>query len=81
MDFVGTIHLGGSERIDRYTFGLKMAHLLGFSASKLKQGSMKQALSLAPRPVDVSLNTTKAQKLLTTRLLNCDEGLKELLKC
>jgi dTDP-4-dehydrorhamnose reductase len=56
----GILHLGGKERISRYDFGLILAEMLGVSPDLIigcKQSDIKMA---APRPSDVSLNSTKA---------------------
>jgi dTDP-4-dehydrorhamnose reductase len=56
----GIVHLGGKERISRYDFGLILAELMGVSPDLItgcKQSDIKMA---APRPADVSLNSTKA---------------------
>lgn len=74
-DFVGTIHIGGAERTDRYAFGLRLAEVKGFSASLLKPCSMFDVSTAAPRPQDVSLNTGKAAEVLSTRLRGYREGM------
>ncbi len=56
----GILHLGGKERMSRYDFGLLLAQHLGISQDLIigcKQSDVKMA---APRPADVSLNSTKA---------------------
>ena len=56
----GRLHLGGRERISRYGFGvLLMSHLRRFDALLVpsRQTDVKLA---APRPADVSLNSSKA---------------------
>ncbi|HDI51539.1 dTDP-4-dehydrorhamnose reductase [candidate division KSB1 bacterium] len=75
--FVGTIHLGGSQKIDRVTFGNILARILGVSADLICKVSMKEATNVALRPQDVSLNISKAQTLLRTQFLNCEEGLQK----
>lgn len=77
MGFTGTIHLGGMEKVDRYTFGLRLAEVKKFSADLLKPISMSEFHTVAPRPRDVSLDISKAGKLLETQLLGCHEGLKQ----
>lgn len=59
----GVIHLGGHERISRYDFGRKLVFLMGMSEkmiSACKQDDIKMA---APRPKDVSLDSSKAYAL------------------
>ncbi len=59
----GMLHLGGKERISRYDFGLLAAEMLGVSPDRIsgcRQCDIKMA---APRPADVSLNSSKAYSL------------------
>ena len=75
MRWTGTIHLGGAERVDRYTFGLRLAEIKGFSEELFKPISMADLPTVAPRPRDVSLNISEAKTLLTTELSGYREGL------
>jgi dTDP-4-dehydrorhamnose reductase len=59
----GVLHLGGSERISRYEFGLLMTEVFGFDRSLLSPISQKDLVMAAPRAADVSLNNTKAIEL------------------
>jgi dTDP-4-dehydrorhamnose reductase len=56
----GILHLGGSERISRYEFGLVMADVFGFDRSLLSPISQQDLVMAAPRAADVSLDNTKA---------------------
>jgi dTDP-4-dehydrorhamnose reductase len=75
LSFTGVLHLGGSERIDRYRFGLILAELKGYPKSLLKPIRMENILSTAPRPRDVSFDVSRAEHILKTKLLSCREGL------
>lgn len=59
----GVIHLGGSERISRYDFGLKLANILDVKSAKIEKCSQKDVPMAAPRPADVSLDNSKAREL------------------
>ncbi|WP_310486858.1 NAD(P)-dependent oxidoreductase [Chamaesiphon sp. VAR_69_metabat_338] len=59
----GILHLGGSERISRYEFGLLMAEVFGLDRSLLSPISQKDLAMAAPRAADVSLDNTKAIEL------------------
>jgi dTDP-4-dehydrorhamnose reductase len=74
--FVGTIHLGGAERVNRYDFGLRLAELNHLPVELMKPVSMGDILMDAPRPRDVSLNTGLARKKLKIPLPGFREGLK-----
>ncbi len=79
-NITGIIHGGGSERIDRYHFGLKMCELGGFDSSLLSAISMHEHNPPAPRPQDVSLDIAKTIQQCKTPILNVDAGLSEMFK-
>ena len=56
----GIIHLGGKERISRYKFGIKVAEYCGYDKSLIKPILQKDIQMPAPRPPDVSLDSSKA---------------------
>lgn len=56
----GLIHLGGKERVSRYDFGRYLAEVLELPASGLKTCRQKDVKMAAPRPSDVSLDSSKA---------------------
>lgn len=59
----GLIHLGGAERISRYRFGTLLMEILGFTRAKISSCRQKDEVMDAPRPPDVSLDSTKAREL------------------
>ena len=77
MTVTGTIHLGGGQRVDRYTFGRRLAVLNRFSEAQCRAVSMADIPLAAPRPRDVSLNIHKANRLLKTKLLGYFKGLEQ----
>ncbi|KAF3887399.1 MULTISPECIES: SDR family oxidoreductase [Nostocales] len=56
----GYIHLGGKERISRYDFGLVMAEVFQLPSSQIKASRQQDVKMAAPRPSDVSLDSSKA---------------------
>ncbi|MBD2439306.1 NAD(P)-dependent oxidoreductase [Nostoc sp. FACHB-110] len=59
----GIIHLGGKERISRYDFGQILIQVLNLPSTGLN-GCLQQDVKMpAPRPADVSLDSTKAFQL------------------
>lgn len=56
----GRIHLGGKERISRYEFGRLMVDVFDLPADGLKKCAQKDVKMSAPRPPDVSLDSTQA---------------------
>lgn len=59
----GLIHLGGPERISRYGFGKLMVKILKIGNARLIPCKQKDMEVGAPRPQDVSLDSTKALAL------------------
>jgi len=56
----GLLHLGGPERISRYNFGLLMMGVLGTRDARLIRCRQKDVTSAAPRPPDISLDSSRA---------------------
>lgn len=56
----GIIHLGGKERISRYDFGQLLVEVFQLPATGLKACRQQDVKMAAPRPVDVSLDSSKA---------------------
>lgn len=59
----GIIHLGGKERISRYDFGKLVQNLLGLHNAVLTPCLQKDVVMPAPRPPDLSLDSSKAARL------------------
>jgi dTDP-4-dehydrorhamnose reductase len=75
----GVLHLAGSERLSRAEFARELARQMDADAQLLEEVSMQTAKWLAPRPKDVSLNTSRARQVLQTPLLDCRNGIKQML--
>ncbi|WP_193195558.1 SDR family oxidoreductase [Nostoc sp. MG11] len=56
----GRIHLGGKERISRYDFGRLLVEVFKLPATGLKGCQQQDVKMAAPRPADVSLDSSKA---------------------
>ncbi|WGV26081.1 SDR family oxidoreductase [Halotia branconii] len=56
----GYIHLGGKERISRYDFGQLLTEVFQLPTTGLKSCRQADVKMAAPRPADVSLNSSKA---------------------
>jgi dTDP-4-dehydrorhamnose reductase len=74
-EITGIVHCGGPDRIDRYAFALQLCRAAGYDAALLQPTSMHDTVSTAPRPVDVSLNISRASALLRTPSLDIQAGL------
>lgn len=59
----GIIHLGGKERISRYDFGKLLVEVFQLPSTGLNSCLQKDVKMAAPRPADVSLDSSKAFKL------------------
>jgi dTDP-4-dehydrorhamnose reductase len=56
----GYIHLGGKERISRYDFGRLLVEVFQLPTTGLKGCRQQDVKMAAPRPADVSLNSSQA---------------------
>lgn len=56
----GIIHMGGIERISRFNFGLLIAGVYGIKETKFIRCRQKDLATPAPRPPDLSLDSSKA---------------------
>ncbi|HOT97870.1 MAG TPA: SDR family oxidoreductase [bacterium] len=79
-EITGLLHLGGANRIDRYRFAQQLCRVTRYDSSLLQPTSMQGAVSDAPRPVDVSLDSSKAAALLHTLLLDTQTGLERMVR-
>jgi dTDP-4-dehydrorhamnose reductase len=59
----GRIHLGGKERVSRYDFGRLLVEVLELPSEGLKACRQADVKMAAPRPPDVSLDSSKAFSL------------------
>ena len=77
----GIIHLGGKERISRHDFGMLMQRIFKFENVKIRPCNRDEINMPAPRPADVSLDSSKAVALgfrpppLIEELQNISESL------
>ncbi|MDY6781220.1 MAG: SDR family oxidoreductase [Cyanobacteriota bacterium] len=61
--FEGTLHLGGKERMSRYNFVRLMASVFELPIDNIQPCLQRDVTMSAPRPVDVSLDSSKAFSL------------------
>jgi dTDP-4-dehydrorhamnose reductase len=79
-DIRGTLHLAGTEVLDRVTLTRRLAERLGYSPDNVIPRSPTQIAGRASRPRDVSLNTAKARSLLKTPLRDFDASIDLIVK-
>ncbi|VXD16041.1 dTDP-4-dehydrorhamnose reductase [Planktothrix serta PCC 8927] len=72
------LHLGGKERLSRYEFGKLMAEVLELPSHLIKPCSQGDIKMSAPRPPDVSLDSSKAFNL-GYKYLSIREELQQLI--
>ncbi|WP_138502149.1 SDR family oxidoreductase [Nostoc sp. PA-18-2419] len=73
----GIIHLGGKERMSRYDFGRLLAEVFQLPLTGIKACRQQDVKMPAPRPADVSLDSSKAFAL-GYQPLSLKEELEEL---
>ena len=71
------INFGGTERLSRYDFAIKVCNIAGFDESLLEKTSMNDLPDL-PHVADVSMNTEKLQFYRVT-LKSIEEVIKEII--
>jgi dTDP-4-dehydrorhamnose reductase len=71
----GRFHLGGPERISRYELGRRVARALGLSPDGIDAARQSERPSPEPRPADVSLDSTRAQRELGYRPRTLEEAI------
>jgi dTDP-4-dehydrorhamnose reductase len=73
----GRFHLGGVERISRYELGLRAARVLGLPSALIQPVRQVDDPLGAPRPADVSLDSSRAWRELGWRARPLEDGLRE----
>ncbi len=74
----GTFHLCGATRVSRFDFAALIAEVFGLDKSLIDSVLSSQFKWPAKRPMDSSLDTSKAQNILRNRPLELHEALKQL---
>ena len=78
-DFMGTIHLSGSTRLNRYEMALRIANQLGLPTALIRATDSNAIKGRAPRPNDASLDNALARRVLKTPMRTLDQGLDQVL--
>ncbi len=74
----GTYHLCGATRVSRFEFAELVADVFGLDKSLIDSALSSQFKWPAKRPMDSSLDTSKAQQMLQNKPLKIDDALKQL---
>lgn len=71
MDYRGVLHIAGTQPLNRYDFGVKLLKALNADTSHLIPTPSGQ--SALVRPLDCTMDVSRAQNILQTKLLSVDE--------
>jgi len=77
---VGTLNLAGPDRIDRYTFALRICEVFHLDSALLVSKPSSELGQEATRPLNAGLDSSKAYQSLQTRLRGVREGLEDMKK-
>ncbi len=74
----GIYHLCGATRVSRFEFATQIAEAFGLNTGLIDKVLSSQFTWPAKRPADSSLDTSKAQKTLSSKPLTMDKSLERL---
>ena len=74
----GVLNIVGDERLSKYDFAIGLAERFGLSKALIVRGRMDESKPRVRRPHDMSLDNTKASRLLGRRLGTVNEFLEGL---
>jgi len=76
-DYCGLLHVGGPQRLNRHEMGITLCELFKLDVSLLVPVRSSDIPLKALRPLDCSLDSTRAVELLKTRFSDFEEGLRQ----
>lgn len=74
----GIYHICGSQRLNRFEFGLKLSEIFSFSKELIIPISVNEFPFKDERPKDCSMKNEKAMSVLKTKCWSVEEGLKDM---
>ena len=77
----GIFHIGGSQRLSRFEFGLRIAQEFGFNEKYINPVSVKTFPFVDKRPRDCSMRNEKAASILKAKFWSIEQGLKDMKQC
>ncbi len=75
MEYRGALHVAGTQALSRYEFGMKLVNALNGDPSLISAATSRSG-SLT-RPLDCTLDVSRAQSMLRTKLMSVDEMLEK----
>jgi dTDP-4-dehydrorhamnose reductase len=76
LNFTGVLHLAGNDRLSRYEIARRIASTLGYPAELIVDKEPEPIHGRALRPVDASLDNTRAKSVLATPMRDFDDALR-----
>lgn len=73
----GRFHVGGPERLSRYELGMRVARVFGLATDGIEAATQAEQAPGARRPVDTSLDTTRARRELGWVPRPLDDAIRE----
>ncbi|HZQ08777.1 MAG TPA: SDR family oxidoreductase [Anaerolineae bacterium] len=73
MDYRGVLHVAGTQPLSRYDFGMKLMEAMNGDPGQLIPARSSE--NSLVRPLDCTLNVSRAQRILKTKLMSVDEVL------
>lgn len=74
----GVYHVGGDERVSKYEFAIRLARVYGLPEALIQRAKIAATDSRVTRPLDMSLDSSKARTALGAGLGSIDESLQDL---
>lgn len=74
----GIFNVAGGERISKYEFGLRVVDVFGLNPDLIERSVVTTARLTAPRPRDMSLDTSKLRRILGRAQANVTDYLRAL---
>jgi dTDP-4-dehydrorhamnose reductase len=76
-DLSGILHVAGAEYLSRYDFAVQVAKKFGYDRTLISPATTESLGQKAKRPPRGGLKIEKAHSLLSTKLLDVEEGLEK----
>ncbi|MEE8059467.1 MAG: SDR family oxidoreductase [Pseudomonadales bacterium] len=74
----GILHISGNERISKFDFALALAEAFDLDGSLIKRAKVEKADFKAPRPLDMSLDNSRAKEIVGDIFGSISEGFQML---